>query len=131
MKVGFSFSRCLADIYEKRVDPDDVLVIIARTRFDPTDDHEWQAIWNGYARPGREWQDYEGSEEHNQQLRELTLELYGTGRLHQPRQFGQGVTRTAAAWRDLAVDPRELARRPQSVQDAWDHFQTLWKLTQD
>jgi hypothetical protein len=129
MKVGFSFSRCLVDIYEQRVPLDDVLVIVARTDFDPNNDQHWQGIWNGYTRPGAEWQGY--SEDHCEPFRALAQELYDTGRLHQPRQFGQGVTRTADAWRDLSIDPRELARRPQSVQDAWDHFQTLWKLTQD
>lgn len=38
MKVGTSLSRCVRDIYEDVVDIDDVLVIVARTDFDPEND---------------------------------------------------------------------------------------------
>ena len=41
MKVGLSLSRCMRDIVEARVVYDDVLVIIARTDFDPHDDAHW------------------------------------------------------------------------------------------
>ena len=38
MKVGLSYSRCVRDIIDGKVDYDDVLVIIARTNFDPHND---------------------------------------------------------------------------------------------
>ena len=38
MKIGLSYSRCVRDIVEGKVDIADVLVIIARTDFDPRDD---------------------------------------------------------------------------------------------
>ena len=37
MKIGLSYSRCVLDIVEERVDINDVLVIIARTKFDPNE----------------------------------------------------------------------------------------------
>ena len=33
MLIGFSISKCIADIMEGKIDPDDVLVIIGRTDF--------------------------------------------------------------------------------------------------
>ncbi len=36
MKIGLSYSRCVRDIVDGRVDIDDVLIIIARTDFDHT-----------------------------------------------------------------------------------------------
>ena len=35
MKIGLSYSRCVRDIVDGVVDIDDVLIIIARTNFDP------------------------------------------------------------------------------------------------
>jgi hypothetical protein len=49
MKVGTSLSRCVKDIYEGVVDIDNVLVIVARTDFDPADNKQWTSIWEGYA----------------------------------------------------------------------------------
>ena len=48
MKIGLSYSRCILDIVEGRVAMEDVLVIVARTDFDPHDDKQWQGIWRGY-----------------------------------------------------------------------------------
>ena len=44
MKVGLSLSRCMRDVYTGKVDEEDVLVIIARTDFDPHNDNHWDAI---------------------------------------------------------------------------------------
>jgi hypothetical protein len=38
MKIGLSYSRCVLDIIEGRVNIDDVLVLITRTNFDPNVD---------------------------------------------------------------------------------------------
>ena len=52
MKIGLSYSRCVLDIVEGRVDIEDVLVVVARTNFDPTDDTQWTGIWQGYTLGG-------------------------------------------------------------------------------
>ena len=49
MKIGLSYSRCLREIIEGKVDIDDVLIIISRTDFNPHDDDEWKGIWIGYS----------------------------------------------------------------------------------
>lgn len=48
MKIGLSYSRCVRDIVDGVVNIDDVLVVIARTDFDPHNDEEWSSIWSGY-----------------------------------------------------------------------------------
>ena len=48
MKIGLSYSRCIRDIVDGKVDIDDVLVLITRTDFDPRDADQRQGIWLGY-----------------------------------------------------------------------------------
>jgi hypothetical protein len=103
MKVGFSYSRCLLDIYNNTVPLEDVLVIIARTRFNPKDQSHWDSIWKAYTVPNdysnREWLSYENKEK---EFRELTLLINSQGKLHQPRLFGAGVYRENIVWRTLS-----------------------------
>lgn len=102
MKVGFSYSRCMRDLIDGKVDYDDVLVIIARTRFDPTLPGHWESIWRGYTQYNTwsnvEWEGYEDREE---EFKALTLKLYLDGKLHQPRQFGYHPARTYDIWKDV------------------------------
>ena len=48
MKIGLSYSRCVRDIVDGKVDIADVLVLITRTDFDPNNDEQWASIWQGY-----------------------------------------------------------------------------------
>ena len=48
MKIGLSYSRCVRDIVDGVVNINDVLVVIARTDFDPHNDDQWRGIWIGY-----------------------------------------------------------------------------------
>ena len=95
MKIGLSYSRCVRDIVEGKVDIADVLVVIARTDFDPHDDEQWEGIWRGYGGgnggtgsiwSNPEWSNYK--EEDEDLFRSVSIELHETGKLHQPRQFG-------------------------------------------
>lgn len=101
MKVGLSFSRCVRDIIEGKVEFKDVLVIIARTRFNPNLDEDWDEIWEGYtlglwSRP--EWEGYENREA---DFRSVSAALYNGGKLHQPRLFGCEVHRSSEVWLDV------------------------------
>ena len=125
-----SYSRCLLDIIEGVVDINDVLVIIARTNFDPHIDEEWNAIWVGYTRSigfsYAEWANYKEAD--NERFRELTIELYDTGRLHQPRKFGAHSSRRSEIWLETVLPDSELESRP-AVKEAWEKFQVLAELT--
>ena len=129
MKVGLSFSRCLRDIVEGRVDYVDILVIIARTNFDPHDDDQWQQIWDGYRYGGlseAEWADAEddtGVTNPEEIYRNVAIQLYNNGKLHQPRQFREAhPPRMPYYWLDCSVPAEE---RSPAAQKAWEHYQII------
>jgi len=132
MKVGLSYSRCVLDIVEGRVDINDVLVVVSRTDFDPRDDEQWEEIWRGYCRGGMsraEWSDYNFfSKEDQDKFRSVSIMLWEDGKLHQPRKFGAQPPRRSEFWLETVLPDSELESRP-AVKEAWDQFQVLAGLT--
>ena len=134
MKIGLSYSRCVRDIVEGKVDLADVLVIIARTDFDPHNDDQWAGIWQGYAGGSTrgsmvrmfggsnpEWADTDHTEE---EFRSVSKDLWDSGKLHQPRKFGAYPRRLPYYWLETVVSEEELESSP-AVKDAWDKFQMV------
>ena len=132
MKIGLSYSRCVRDIVEGRVDIDDVLVIISRTDFDPQDDDQWRGIWSGYCLGGRsnpEWGNYDfDSKDDEDKFRSVSVDLWKSGKFHQPRKFGAHPSRRQEYWLETVLPDSELESRP-AVKDAWDKFQMVAGLT--
>ena len=130
MKIGLSYSRCIRDIIDGKVAMRDVLVIVARTDFDPRDDEQWSGIWEGYgggSHPGGIWSNPEwAGYDDEDKFREVTLELYNTGKLHQPRQFGTHPVRLNNYWLDCVVPQDEMTP---AQQKAWDNYQLITGLT--
>jgi len=137
MKIGLSYSRCVRDIVDGVVDIDDVLVIITRTDFDPNNDEQWSGIWRGYgggspnmsgfsgfSRSAPEWAGYLDE----QKFRSVTLDLYNSGRMHQPRQFGAHPARRPEIWLEAVLPSSEL-KTNLAAKQAWEKFQTVAKLT--
>ena len=127
MKIGFSFSRCVRDIVDGNVSIDEILVIISRTDFNPHDDVQWSSIWKGYrTRLGwavPEWEDYDALEE--SRFRQITTDLYVTGKLHQPRQFGiHPILGAPYVWMDVIPEVSNINNSP-ALKEAWDHFQVV------
>ena len=131
MKIGLSYSRCVRDIVEGVVDIEEVLVIITRTDFNPNIDEEWSGIWSGYgggnggagsiwSRP--EWGMYGAEDE--QKFRDVSIELYESGKMHQPRQFGAHPRRMPYIWLEAVLPSQELDSNP-TVKKAWDQFQLV------
>ena len=131
MKIGLSFSRCIKDIVECRVDYEDVLVIIARTDFDPHDDAHWEGIWDGYRYGGLsnpEWANAEPNSTDDEAwtiYRNVAIRLYDNGKLHQPRQFKAHPQRMPYYWLDCVVSPEE--HNP-AQQKAWDNYKLITDL---
>jgi hypothetical protein len=125
MKVGLSLSRCMRDILEKKVDLYDVLVVVARTDVDPHNDDHWQNIWDGYLYGGYSHPEWAGLEEREQEMRGILIELYDTGRLHQPRQFGAHPRRMPYYWLECVVPQDEM--NP-AQQKAWDNYKLITDL---
>lgn len=140
MKIGLSYSRCVRDIVEGKVDIADVLIVIARTDFDPRDDKQWKSIWEGYAggsNPGSmvrgffsgsnpEWSEY--GDEDEDLFRSVSIELWESGKLHQPRQFGAHPRRRPEIWLEAVLPSEELEKNP-AAKSAWEKFQTVAGLT--
>ena len=130
MKVGLSFSRCLLDIFEGKVAYEDVLVIIARTKFHPLNEGDWAEIWDGYTRQQsafskEPWRPYADRE---QEFKELTQRLFVDGKLHQPRMTGGYPARRPEIWLETFLPPEELETNP-AVKEAWEQFQIVAGLT--
>jgi hypothetical protein len=134
MKIGLSYSRCVRDIVDGVVDIDDVLVIIARTDFDPNNDEQWSSIWHGYGGgsghgsiwSAPEWAGYHAEDE--DKFRSVSIELWETGKFHQPRKFGAHASRRPEIWLEAVLPNIELERNP-AAKAAWDKFQTVAGLT--
>jgi hypothetical protein len=130
MKIGLSYSRCVRDIVEGKVDIHDVLVIIARTDFDPRDDAVWAGIWAGYCQGSFfnmnvEWAGYDhNNPEHEKLFRDVSLELWNQGKFHQPRKFGAHPKRLPYYWLDTFAPEEEIAKNP-SAQKAWNNYKLL------
>ena len=135
MKIGLSYSRCVRDIVDGVVDIGDVLVLITRTNFNPNIDDEWKSIWQGYgggnggassiwSRP--EWGAYPAAAE--QKFRDVSIELYDSGRMHQPRQFGAHPSRLPHIWLEAVLPTESLDANP-ALKAAWQKFQTLAQLS--
>ena len=134
MKIGLSYSRCIRDIVDGVVDIDDVLIVIARTDFDPNDDNQWQSIWQGYGGGGGitmrgifggsnpEWAGY--ADEDEDKFRSVSIELWEQGKFHQPRKFGAHPARRPEIWLEAVLPNSELAKNP-SAKMAWEKFQTI------
>ncbi len=134
MKIGLSYSRCVRDIVDGKVNINDVLVLITRTDFDPHNDKQWTDIWKGYGGgqtfgnsfSNPEWMDYPAEDE--AKFRSITIELYNTGRMHQPRKFGAHPRRLPYYWLETVVADEDLENSP-AVKDAWNKFQMISGLT--
>jgi len=134
MKIGLSYSRCVKDIVDGKVDIDDVLVIISRTDFDPHDADQWRGIWQGYgggqtfgspySQP--EWIDHPAEDE--DRFRSVSIELWESGKLHQPRKFGAHPSRRPEIWLETVLPSSELENNP-AAKMAWEKFQTIAGLT--
>jgi hypothetical protein len=135
MKIGLSYSRCVRDIVDGKVDINDVLVIVARTDFDPHDDAQWQGIWQGYAGgsdanlmrgffggSNPEWAGY--TDEDEEKFRDISKELWDSGKFHQPRKFGAHPRRLPYIWLETIVTDSDLENSA-TVKDAWDKFQMV------
>lgn len=130
MKIGLSFSRCIRDIVDGVVNIDDVLVVIARTDFDPRDAEQWKGIWSGYGGGGSgggpwsmpEWGNY--AEEDEDRFRSASIELWECGKLFQPRRYGAHPRRLPYHWLETILPKEELEKNP-SAKKAFEHFQMI------
>jgi hypothetical protein len=128
MKIGTSLSRCVRDIFEGHISREEVLVIIARTDFDPENDTQWNSIWSGYAGDGSgsmwSYPEWHGFNDHEQEFRDICLYLKKSGKLHQPRQFGAHPTRMNEFWYDVMLTSDVMQNNP-AAKKAWENYKLI------
>lgn len=126
MKIGLSYSRCVRDIVDGKVDINDVLVIVSRTDFDPRDDQQWSNIWRGYrtrmSMSNPEWANY--PEEDEGKFRQISIELWEQGKFHEPRKFGAHPRRMPYYWLETFLPDDELENNP-AAKKAFDKFKMI------
>ena len=132
MKIGLSYSRCVRDIVDGKVNIEDVLVLITRTNFDPNVDEEWTSIWEGYgggSSAGSIWSAPEWAGYDDEELfRNISRDLYNSGKMHQPRKFGAHPQRRPEIWLEAVLPNSELEQNP-AAKAAWTKFQNIAGLT--
>lgn len=126
MKIGLSYSRCIRDIVDGKVDISDVLIVIARTDFDPHNDVQWKGIWEGYHWSNPEWASYPDEDE--DKFRSVSIELWEQGKFHQPRKFGAHPQRRPEFWLETVLVSEEIENNS-AVKAAWNNFQVIAGLT--
>lgn len=124
MKVGTSYSRCVRDIVEGIVDINDVMVIVARTNFDPENDNQWKNIWQGYIYGGMSYAEWANYSDREQDFRAVTMDLYKQGKLHQPRQFGAHPQRFTQYWYELVLTDDVVQNNP-AAEKAWNNYKLI------
>ena len=113
MLIGFSISKCIADIMEHKVDPDDVLVIIGRTDFNI---QNIDSLLDEYINHRGPWYDYD-----RDRVKDLLISFWYQGKIHQPRHFGTQppAMPRAKVWAQIIYDQKDM---PKAAQEAWDKF---------
>ena len=117
MKIGFSFGRCVRDIVNGEIRLDDVLVIVTRTHIE--DPEQLEGVVRAYLHEP----DYLMGCDADRCL-EVALELWYSGKLHQPRRHGAYPTRISEAYVWMDVIPTAKDMDP-SVQAAWEAYRML------
>lgn len=136
MRVGLSLSRCVRDIVTGTVNYDDVLVVIARTDFDPENDKQWSGIWRGYGGgtnagslwSAPEWAEFTDTDE--KLVRNTCIALKIDGKLHQPRQFGAYPERLPYYWLETMAPNADVDSNP-ALKKAWDQYKMLAGLSKN
>ena len=73
-----------------------------------------------------EWIGYKDEDE--DRFRSVSIELWETGRLHQPRKFGANPRRLPYIWLETVLSDDQIDSNP-AAKLAWEHFQTVAGLT--
>jgi len=137
VKVGLSYNRCIRDILDGVVQEPDVLVIVTGTKFNPHNDDDWERIYYGYKSYWDSGYAKCGIWHGELAYRELTIQMYDNGKIHQPRLFNAGrppsrifmeILGPGPHWRDLVLITEDLDQKP-AVRDAWEQFQILARLS--
>lgn len=105
--IGYSISRCIRDIVKKRINIHAVEVIIGRTMFE--NEQHLSEIARGYhGLPP--WDERSWSDLNFDECYDILLKLYRSGKIHQPRLFGEEPIRKDNHWGVIAPFPMSVLK---------------------
>lgn len=117
MKIGFSLGRCVRDIVNGKVEFDDVLVIISRTRCKNIETLE--TVIREYQLEPSYLRGLDPD-----QCQTVARRLWDEARIHQPRMSGvnTGYIPEDYVWMDVVPTATELS---ENIADAWKAYRTM------
>lgn len=127
MLVGLSLARCIKDIVQDEIHEDDVLCIIARTKFNWENSYTFDELWTTHSHKNLfnndSWFDLD-----KDLVYELIDYLWLQGKIHQPRRYGNLATvkETSYHWLECILPQEHLTP---TVKEAWDQYKFLAGLT--
>jgi hypothetical protein len=136
--IGLSLGGCLQSIMAGEVPEDDVMFIVTRTNA-PTFDQYIKVVeaYHGHGNPtARYFQNYELSDHPLDNVTDLAIRLWNSGKIHQPRAIigdGYGSYRHPVEYGDgiwMQVVPIKQNTNP-AVIEAWEKYKVLDALTRD
>lgn len=120
MKIGFSLGRCVRDIVLGKVEFDDVLVIVTRTRIENSD--SLRNVISDYLMEPTYLRGLDPNA-----CYDVAQRLWDAAKLHQPRLHGvqPGSVLNDYVWMDAVPTSTETS---DSVLDAWKAYRTMLAL---
>lgn len=120
-KVGFSASRCIADIALGNVDIFDVVMITTGTLCETLE--HWERVVSMYHSipnyDDRSLADYD-----LEVCLKIARDLWNAGKVHQPRVYGGVRFKSPYVWMDLVHTKEDRDSNP-VLAKAWEHAQTI------
>jgi hypothetical protein len=122
--IGTSLGRCLRSILLGEVSIDQVFLISAGTRSETKE--QYLNVVKGYYQERDMYSDYDLKPWPWQEVEELAVSLWNSGKIHQPRNFGaQPFFRDDKLW--IEIFPPHLLRKP-AAKDLWEKLTVIARL---
>lgn len=120
-KVGFSASRCVRDIVEGKVNIYDVVSITTGTKADNLE--HWIEIMEVYMQI-EEWDHRSLAGLDHATVIKTAVDLWESGKIHQPRCVGAYRTSSPYVWMDLVHTSEDREANP-ALKNAWSRAQMV------
>lgn len=120
-KIGFSASRCVHDIVSDKVSIEDVVMITTGTMCESLE--QWIKVMEAYAEMD-EWDQRSLAGLDIEAVRQVATELWESGKIHQPRNYGAYRRSSPWVWMDVVHTKEDRDSNPM-LQKAWAQAQMI------
>lgn len=120
-KIGFSASRCIADIVAGKVNIYNVVLLTTSTDC-PTIEHWLRVIEAYHSIPN--YDDRSLADYKLEDCLKVAKELWYSGKVHQPRVYGGVRMKSPYVWMDLVHTNEDREANP-ALAKAWEHAQMI------